>query len=151
MIKKILVATDGSKIANKAVKYAIKLVQQMKNETSLTLLGVIDTFYPYMQSVPSAITPNKLMMEAKDYLNQATTAYLDTALSECRKKGVKAQMVMRTGHAVEEIVKEARKEKVDLIVLGSQGRSALKAAMLGSVAFGVVHKEIGIPVLIVRK
>jgi universal stress protein A len=52
---------------------------------------------------------------------------------------------------VEEIVKEARREKADLIVLGSHGRSALKAAVLGSVAFGVIHKDAKIPILVVRR
>jgi nucleotide-binding universal stress UspA family protein len=52
---------------------------------------------------------------------------------------------------VEEIINEAVKSKVDLIVMGSQGRSALKAAFLGSVTFGVIHKDTKIPVLVVRK
>jgi nucleotide-binding universal stress UspA family protein len=38
-----------------------------------------------------------------------------------------------------------------LIVIGSHGKSALKAAMLGSVTFGVINKESKIPVLVVRK
>ncbi len=57
----------------------------------------------------------------------------------------------RTGRPAEEIVKEARKRKADLIVLGSQGRSAVKAAVLGSVAYGVIHKSSNIPVLVIRK
>jgi nucleotide-binding universal stress UspA family protein len=52
---------------------------------------------------------------------------------------------------VEEIIREAEESKVDLIVLGSHGKSALKAAFIGSVAFGVIHKDTRIPVLIVRR
>jgi universal stress protein A len=52
---------------------------------------------------------------------------------------------------VEEIVKKARQEKADLIVLGSHGRSALRAAVLGSVAYGVIHKHAKIPILVVRR
>ena len=151
MIRKILVATDGSRVAGKAVKYAVGLAKQLDNTASITLLGVIDLFYLMMQDVSPAMAPARMMMETRDVLKQATAEYLDEALSECREKGVQAKKVMRTGHAVEEIIKEAVKEKADLIVLGSHGRSALKAAVLGSVAFGVVHKETRIPVLIVRK
>jgi nucleotide-binding universal stress UspA family protein len=60
-------------------------------------------------------------------------------------------MVIRTGHPVEEIIKEAEKSKVDLIVMGSHGTSALKAAVLGSITFGVIHKDTKFPVLVVRK
>ena len=52
---------------------------------------------------------------------------------------------------MEEIVGEAEESKVDLIVLGSHGKSALKAAFIGSVVFGVIHKDTRIPVLIVRR
>jgi len=35
--------------------------------------------------------------------------------------------------------------------MGSQGKSALKAAVLGSVTYGVIHKDMKIPILIVRR
>jgi nucleotide-binding universal stress UspA family protein len=40
--------------------------------------------------------------------------------------------------------------KADLIVMGSYGRSALSATVLGSVSYGVIHNDKSIPVLIVR-
>lgn len=46
---------------------------------------------------------------------------------------------------------EATKSKADLIVMGAHGKSALKAAVLGSVTYGVMHKDMKIPVLIVRR
>jgi nucleotide-binding universal stress UspA family protein len=52
---------------------------------------------------------------------------------------------------VEKIVNEAIKSKADLIVMGSHGKSALKAAVLGSVTYGVLHKDTKIPLLIVRR
>jgi len=52
---------------------------------------------------------------------------------------------------LEEIVSEATRSKTDLIVMGSHGKSALKAAMLGSVTYGVMHKDTKIPMLIVRR
>ena len=58
---------------------------------------------------------------------------------------------MRSGHPVEEIINEAVKSKVNLIVMGSQGRSTLKAAFLGSVTFGVIRKDTKIPLLVARK
>jgi nucleotide-binding universal stress UspA family protein len=65
--------------------------------------------------------------------------------------GVKSRKVTRAGHPIEEIIKEAERSKVDLIIIGSHGMSALKAALLGSVTFGVIHKDTKIPVLVVRR
>jgi universal stress protein A len=56
-----------------------------------------------------------------------------------------------SGQAVDEIVKQAEELKADLIVMGSHGKSTLEAALLGSVTFGVIHKNTKIPVLIVRR
>jgi len=64
---------------------------------------------------------------------------------ECRQK-----TVITSGHPVEVIVKEAERAKADLIIIGSHGKSALAAAVLGSVTYGVIHKDTKIPVLIVR-
>jgi nucleotide-binding universal stress UspA family protein len=52
---------------------------------------------------------------------------------------------------VEEIIKQAIKSKTDIIIMGSHGKSALKAAVLGSVTFEVLHKDTKFPVVVVRK
>jgi universal stress protein A len=52
---------------------------------------------------------------------------------------------------VEEILNEAKASGVDLIVVGSHGRSALGATLLGSVAFGIIHRDTAFPVLVVRR
>ena len=68
----------------------------------------------------------------------------------CEKANIESKTVITSGHSVEAIVKEAEKVKVDLIVMGSHGRSALGAAVLGSIAYGVIHKDTKIPALVVR-
>ncbi|MEF9427589.1 MAG: universal stress protein, partial [Candidatus Mariimomonas ferrooxydans] len=64
---------------------------------------------------------------------------------------IKSKTIIKSGHPVDEIVKEAEKLKADLIVMGSHGKSAVKAMVLGSVTYGVIHKDTKIPVLLVRK
>jgi nucleotide-binding universal stress UspA family protein len=149
MIKKILVATDGSETSRKSVKYAVDLAKQ--TGANITLLSVIDKSLFVPQLVPAVATPTHLIEPIEDYLRQAAEAHIEEAEILCNKKGVQSKKIIRSGHPVEEIIKEAKKSKVDLIVTGSHGRNALKAAFLGSVAFGVIHKDSKIPVLVVRR
>ncbi len=149
MIKKILVASDGSRVSRKAVSYAADMAKQLG--AAVTLLGVVDTAYLFAPGMPPTVSPTEIRESTEDILRQAIESYLDEALTECQKSQVSVQKVIRKGHPVEEIVQEAESEKADLIVMGSHGRSALKAAVLGSVAYGVLHKDAGIPVLVVRR
>ena len=87
----------------------------------------------------------------EDYLREAAEGYAGEIKKLCEKKGVQSKTVITTGHPVEEIVKEAKKSKADLIVIGSHGRSALAAAVLGSVAYGVIHNDTKIPALVVKR
>ena len=150
MISKILVPTDGSETANKSVNYAAGLAKQLG--AKITLLSVIDiNVGAFMAQTVSAVnSPTHLIEPMEDYLKQTAEAYIKEGERICTKNGIQSKKVIRSGHPVEEIVNEAVKSKVDLIVMGSQGRSALKAAFLGSVTFGVIHKDTKIPVLVVR-
>jgi len=149
MMKKILVPTDGSETAGKSVKYAIGLAKQMGS--TITLLAVVDDRFFMAQSIPDEATSTRLIEPVGDYLRQAAEVYLEKASKQCEKGGIQSKKVIRHGHPAEEIVKEAEKSKADLIIMGSHGRTALQAALLGSVTFGVIHKDTKIPVLVVRK
>ncbi len=149
MISKILVPTDGSKTASKAAKYAVELAKQ--TGAAIKLLSVIDRSFHSVQSIPASAAPMHIIEPIEDYLTQAAESYLKDAERFCGENGINSKKVIRYGHPVEEIVKEAVASKVDLIVMGSHGRSAIKAAVLGSVTFGVIHKDSKIPVLVVRR
>ncbi len=149
MFSKILVPTDGSKTAQGAAKYAVRFAKQVG--ASLTVLSVIDTRFLEIRSIPSAASPTRLTEPVENYLRQAAESYTGEIEKLCKKNNVRTKTIIKSGHPAEEIIKEAEKSKVDLIVMGSHGRSALKAAVLGSVTFGVIHKDTKIPVLVVRK
>jgi len=149
MISKILVPTDGSKPAKKSVEYAAELAKQVG--AGITLLSVIDKSSLVPQSIPVVAAPTRLMEPIENFLRRAAGVYIQEAEKICRNYEIQTKTVIRTGHPVEEIIKEAQKSKADLIIIGSHGKSALKAAVLGSVTFGVISKETKIPVLVVRK
>ncbi len=157
MISKILVPTDGSKTARKAAKYAVELAKL--SGATVLILNVIDRTSFISPAVPGFVSPSlprvthpeHLIEPLEDYLKEAAKIDMDDIAKICERNGVQSKSVSRLGHPVEAIIKEAEKSKVDLIVIGSHGRSALKAALLGSVTFGVIHKDSKVPVLVVRK
>jgi len=141
---KILVATDGSKAALHAVKYAIKLLKSMSSgSNSITLISVHD---------------DAGLQHAKAFVGSAAVADYLRALSEKEMKparklldaaGIKHDMDVRTGHVAQEIVDCAKAGKYELIALGAKGRSAIADLLLGSVARRVLTTA-EMPVVLVK-
>jgi nucleotide-binding universal stress UspA family protein len=148
MISKILVPSDGSKKAQRAAEYAVDLAKQLK--ASIIALSVIDQRSFIAQTVPASETARYTIEPIEDYLREAAEGYAGEIKKLCDKSGVASKISIKTGHPVEEIVKEAKRSKANLIVMGSHGRSALSATVLGSVSYGVIHEDTGIPILIMR-
>jgi nucleotide-binding universal stress UspA family protein len=148
MISKLLVATDGSDTAWKAVKYAVGFAKQIG--ASITLLSVIDKSAFIVQSIQVDMASN-LIAPIDDYLQQAVEGYTQKAEKLCKKNGIKVKKVIRSGHPVEEIIKEAKRSKASIIVLGTHGKGMLESAVLGSITHGVIHNSTKYPVLVIRK
>jgi nucleotide-binding universal stress UspA family protein len=149
MISKILVPTDGSNAAQMAAAYAVDLAKQVK--AMVIVLSIIDKRSFMGQTVPARKAARHVTEPIEDYLREAAEGYAAAIAKLCDKNGIQSKTVIAAGHPVEGIVKEAAKAKADLIIMGSHGKSAMAAAVLGSVAYGVIHKDAKIPVLIVRR
>lgn len=149
MISKILVPTDGSKTAQKAAGYAIGLAKKLN--ASVIILSVIDKRSLTSQTVPATATSVHITEPVEDYLREAAEVYIGKIKKLCDKNGVQSKSLITTGHPVEEIVKEAERSRASLIVMGSSGKSALEAMVIGSVTYGVIHKDTKLPLLLVKK
>jgi len=148
MISKILVPSDGSKTAQRAAVYAVDLAQQLK--ATIIALCVIDKRLFMAQTVPASKKARHTIDSMEDYLREAAEGYAGEVKQLCDKSGVASELSIKMGYPVDEIVKEAKRSKANLIVMGSRGRSALSATVLGSVSYGVIHHDKSIPVLIVQ-
>ena len=140
---KMLVATDGSKNALHAVKYAIQLLGRMSEGGSITLISVHDDValrHARRFGGKDAVA---------DYLRELSEQDLADSRKALDKAGVSHDMIIRTGHVATEIVEAAERGKFDLLVMGSKGRSALKDLLIGSVAKRVAEIS-RVPVLLVR-
>ncbi len=148
MMKRILMATDGSKTSVRALKVAIEMAKKMG--AKLALVGVIDNRLYVGRTMRASDSPTRIAESVEDYLMQVAGAYLADASRQCEQGGIEPEIVIRTGHPAEEILKEARRSKADLLVMGSHGKSGIGSVM-GSVTFAVLHGESRVPILVVRK
>jgi nucleotide-binding universal stress UspA family protein len=114
---KILVATDGSKAALRAVRYAATLVARLAQaSSSITLISVHDD---------AALRLAKTFVgraQVADYLRELSERELKPARKLLDSAGVKHDMEVRTGHVSQEIVDCAKSGRFDLIVLGATAK-----------------------------
>lgn len=144
-IKRILVPTDFSEPSDDALAYALGLADAFG--ASLHVLHVLEdlaahawTTEVYVAALPGV--HEEMERQARERLDQLLTA-------EQRAK-YRAQVALRLGSPFVEIVRYAREEQIDLVVLGTHGRGAIAHMLLGSVAERVVRKA-PCPVLTVRQ
>lgn len=88
--------------------------------------------------------------EAKKELRQNAEESLKSAKTYCLEKNVVAKQILVKGDEAEQIIKTALKNKVDLIVMGSSGKTALNELIFGSISNYVMHNS-NIPVMIVKE
>ena len=147
MYRKILVTTDGSTLANKAVKSAIELASTLDAE--LIALKVIPRYLQtyFEGSIP--LDNQQILMLEKQWEDEATEV-----LSKVEKQAEKSGLIVTTSIVKANIISEAiitfaQKKKVDLIVMASHGRNGFKRLILGSETMQVLtHSHV--PVLVLR-
>lgn len=133
MYRKILVPLDGSEIADIALIYAA--------ETAVALPSVeIDLLHVYNP------------MEGG--LGSMHKAYIENAADEIRKRldknaAVKVKSQLVSGDPADEIVRYTQKQKTDLIIMATHGRSGISRWAMGSVAYKVM-RSVKIPICLVR-
>lgn len=138
-VKRILVPTDGSATAVEATKVAIALAKCFAADSVVALF-----VGPGRVEDPLEYTSQEQMEGVKH-----STAGLDVARKLGEKNGVKVTAVHRDGSVGNEILAAAKEHEVDMIVIGSEGRTGFKRLALGSVAESVM-KEAEVPVTVVR-
>jgi nucleotide-binding universal stress UspA family protein len=143
-LKRILVATDFSESSQFAMRYAQALAETF--HASLHVLHVVED--PVVHGWTS-VDFNPDLPSYREVLGNAAKARLDNVLSEADRERFHAELVAKFGSPFVEIVRYAKDQAVDLIVLGTHGRGPVRHMLMGSVAEKVVRKA-PCPVLTVR-
>lgn len=145
-IKKILVSVDGSEYSLNAAKYAIRIAKDEKAQ--LFCIHVITPQIPYGYASAAASTRGQYHEEIKDKVESWFDKIKDIAKAE-DIVDVKTEIFIDVKSVIESIIDYASRKNIDLIVVGTRGRTGLKRFLIGSVANGVVQHA-HCPVLLVR-
>ncbi|MDA8084145.1 MAG: universal stress protein [Nitrospiraceae bacterium] len=126
-LKNILLASDGSTYSEKAMREAISLAKAC--HAKLYVISVIEINAEYATMAPNVV--EKIEQETKELLDEVK-ACVD-------KEGIESEMITHEGQeAWRSIVEEAKAKKVDMIVMGSHGRTGLTRLLMGSVTAKVI-------------
>ena len=139
-IRGIMVPVDFSSYSKQAVNYAAMIAK--KFNAGIVLAHVID-------SLSYSVTDTLKVIEHRRALETIAGTLLDNLSKQLREKNLKVKTYLVSGAPYREILKKTQLEKVDLIVMGTHGRTGVAHLLLGSVAERVVRLS-PCPVLTVR-
>jgi nucleotide-binding universal stress UspA family protein len=151
---RVLVAIDGSISSMRTIDYAISIA--MKNNSQLVILYVIDVYkYPYLPSsiilAPTFGSEKYLeeRNEAEGQMNKIKEKYKQKTKNNIDSKELKTEIVEGAKSAATTIMEYAESENIDLIIIGSRGKTSFKKLLLGSVSSDII-KNAHCAVLVIR-
>lgn len=149
MYAHILVATDGSELADRALDQAIALAKALSSEITIVTVSepaaVVGAGYSAVAG--TIVDPIPELIEAQE---EAAKGLLDKASAKVTAAGVPVKTVyVNDSFPAEGIILTAQNTKADLIVMGSHGRRGLGRLLLGSQTNNVLAQT-KIPVLVTR-
>jgi nucleotide-binding universal stress UspA family protein len=143
-IKSVLVPTDFSDASETALTYGMGLAETFG--ASLHLVHVMEDLlaHAWAAEVYVAAVPN-----LREEIERESQQRLSAMLPEADRKRLRAEIALLSGNPFIEIIRYAKAQDIDLIVMGTHGRGPIAHMLLGSVAEKVVRKS-PCPVLTVR-
>jgi len=135
--QRVLVATDGSKHCRTAVERAIDFAGSYGGDISV--VSIVDVPAEFYAEAPKVV---------EDLAHKAQ-GYVGDVKKQAEASGVKAETFVREGEAYQAITELAKARDVNIIVMGSHGRTGLKRLLMGSVAEKVIGYS-PCPVLVTR-
>jgi nucleotide-binding universal stress UspA family protein len=146
-LRKILVPIDGSDWSFRAAKYAIKIAK-MANAEIVCVHAVVSLPATAYANVHAGVLIPRYIEESK----KEAQKWYDEVHIIAEKAGVvrvSAETILDVFSVADAIISYAERNNVDLIIMGTKGRTGLKKFVLGSVASGVISHA-NCPVLVVR-
>lgn len=143
--RRILAAVDGSEASARGLREAVRLARSQ--DAQLTLLHVVNEFYAYARLEGAGLDA-----DVRTALRKDGERLLERLAAQAENAGVRTRTVLRevaAGPVADVIVREAGRQRADLVVIGTHGRRGVRRLVLGSDAEQVVRAS-RVPVLLVR-
>jgi len=140
MFTQILVAIDGSKISDRALKIAL--------DEAKVWNATVNVIYVVETGLFSSLPMDNTWEIMYSMLEKEGQDALDEAKKEADARHIILKATMKQGHAGNEIVNTAEDLGADLVIVGSHGRSEVDRILLGSVSsFVVSHSKVSVMVV----
>ncbi len=139
--KKIFIATDGSEQNRRAIEYGIELAKIAGGKIFVGYVVDTAAFASIPMDAGWEMMYELMETEANDAVQKVDVL--------AKQAGVEAETVVLEGHPSNEIIEFAQKNGIDVIVMGTLGKSGLDRFLLGSVAEKVTRNST-VPVLVVK-
>ena len=146
MFKRILVPVDGSSTSNRGLEQALALARS--HDATILLLHVVDEHVIVQHAEAVAAVTDQYL----ESMRASGREVLARARAAAERQGVTSRTLLVeniTGSVADIVVEQARKQRADVIVMGTHGRRGVKRLVMGSDAEGVVRAS-PVPVLLVR-
>jgi len=144
MFKHILIATDGSEVATKAVSAGLKLAKKLAAR-----VVVVTASEPLRATVSAETIAANFPAAYEKASKEEAEKVLVEVRGEARSIGLECETLYVVNFPAEAIIETAKANACDLIVMGSHGRRGIARLLLGSQATKVVTFS-SVPVLIYR-
>ncbi len=147
MYQRILIATDGSELSQKAATKAIELAALCG--AKLVAVTVVPRYPQSYFEGGVALLPEEMLLVEKQWADKGQ-AVVDAVKQAASDKGVTAETLTITSNVVSDaLIAAATKNQCDLIVMASHGRKGLGRLLMGSETQHVLTHT-AIPVLVIR-
>jgi nucleotide-binding universal stress UspA family protein len=128
-MERLLVATDGSETSRNAVAVGLELAKVCSSKLEVIAVAVVLTNLEYDGALPWVIDDAEKEMQKK----------LEAVKDMVKEEGIDCEIIVHRGEdPYVEIVDEAVKNKTDMIIIGTHGRTGVKRFVMGSVARNVI-------------
>lgn len=147
--KKIMIATDGSDCSRLAAEKGIELAR-LSGGTVYAVCVVSTTSLSMYMDYLSSTGMNPYLELIYEGLKKQAQQAVDYVKGSGEKKGINVESIVLEGHPADELIRYAEENGMDIIVMGTLGRTGIERLLLGSVAGNVVRHS-KVPVMVVRK
>ena len=144
-----MVGIDGSEESMKAAEYAISIAKLYNAE--LIAITVLTSDIGYIYSSPGVESPPLTVKEIILLAGDEAKKWFDEIKEKANKKGIqlKTESIVAKKSLLNTILEYVEEHNINLVVVGTRGRSGIKKMLLGSIASGLVTYS-PCPVLVIK-